>query len=72
MHFLSSWYFLGFNLNRKHIYTLYIADWVALPTWRLRGGYVAHAWLLTWHRRVLKHPDGSEPSDGRSTAEIDP
>ena len=44
MHFLSSMYFLGFNLNRKHIYTRVHADWasgaeVALA-WRLRGARV--------------------------------
>ena len=38
-------YFLGFNLNRKHIYTRVHADWasgaeVALA-WRLRGACVA-------------------------------
>ena len=41
MSFQSFAYFLGFYLNWKiHIHAVF-ADWTALPTWRLRGGYVA-------------------------------
>ena len=38
--------------------------------WSLCGTHVEDAWLMMWHRRVLKHPDGSEPSDLISTDEI--
>ena len=41
MSFQSSMHFLGFYLNWKIYLHAVFADWAALPTWRLRGGYVA-------------------------------
>ena len=60
MHFLSSMYFLGFNLNRKHIYTRVHADWasgaeVALA-WRLRGARMDADVVLTRLGLGLKRP----------------